>query len=50
MTSTWQRPVQATSDVFQRIRGLGHRFQAALDKLFFDQQGIGELTRKYGVF
>ncbi len=38
------------SDVFQRVRDLGHEFQGGLDRLFFDSTKMGELTFKYGVF
>jgi hypothetical protein len=36
---------------FQRARELGHRFQEALDRVFFNPASpFAELTRKYGVF
>ncbi|HLE55539.1 MAG TPA: hypothetical protein VJB15_00505 [Rhodothermia bacterium] len=41
---------EAASELFQRMRTLGHRFQDALDTVFFGHREIGDLTRKYGVF
>ena len=39
-------------DLYQQARGIGHRFQASLNGIFFDtaESGIPDLTRKYGVF
>src|SRR5262249_42126454 len=45
--------VVPTDPVYQRVRELGHEFQAALDAVFFDPVGcpqIYELTKTYGVF
>jgi hypothetical protein len=38
------------SELFQRVRKLGHEFQAGLDKIFFGPGRMSELTLKYGVF
>jgi hypothetical protein len=38
------------SGLFQRVRDLGHEFQAGLDKVFFGAKRMNELTLKYGVF
>ncbi len=38
------------SDLFKRVRDLGHVFQNGLDKVFFGAKGVNELTLKYGVF
>jgi predicted nucleotidyltransferase len=46
-------PDQARADeVYGRAREIGHAFQAALDEIFFKENGtrIPELTRSYGVF
>lgn len=40
----------AKSELFQRVRDLGHEFQAGLDKVFFGTNKMNELTLKYGVF
>jgi predicted nucleotidyltransferase len=43
----------AMDPIYQRVRELGHEFQAALDSVFFDPVGcpqLYELTKTYGVF
>jgi len=42
----------ASDSVYERVRDLGHRFQAGLDRVFLEPSdtGIFELTMRYGVF
>jgi predicted nucleotidyltransferase len=37
-------------DVYQKARGMSHRFRDALQELFFDNEPLDRLTRRYGVF
>jgi hypothetical protein len=42
---------QAYSDeVFLEMRGISRRFTDALERLFFDDERLKLLTRKYGLF
>ena len=40
----------STDEVFKQVRSMSRDFQASLDLIFFDNQLIGPLTKKYGVF
>jgi hypothetical protein len=39
-----------TDPTFQRVREISKVFENALDHIFFQNQQIAPLTRKYGVF
>jgi hypothetical protein len=42
----------STDSVYERVRALGHKFQAGLNRLFLEdsEARISELTKVYGVF
>jgi hypothetical protein len=37
-------------EVFEEIRKISERFSTALDQIFFENQPLADLTKKYGVF
>jgi len=39
-----------TDKTFQHVRQFGSAFEKAIDRIFFDNQFVAPLTRKYGVF
>ena len=57
MTKTTARPFEElrsensrTDKTFKRVRKISEAFEHALDHIFFENQLITPLTRKYGVF
>jgi predicted nucleotidyltransferase len=44
------RSEDSTDPTFRRIREISRSFESALDHIFFENQQIAPLTRKYGVF
>jgi len=45
------KPAESNDDpLYQEAREIGHRFQAGLDAIFFDDDEIARLTKIYGVF
>ncbi len=40
----------AADTVFRTVQDVSHEFQASLNSIFFENEQIGRLTKKYGVF